>query len=70
MPNEPNRPRPALRLVKTDRSEAVLRQAVIDAHAVLAQYLEPGGIDAEEALDRLLIILDDEDVIAGISLGR
>ena len=65
MPDKPNRPRPALRLVKTDpvAPEAVLRKAVIDAQAVLAQYLEPGGIDAEEALDRLLVILDHEDVV-------
>ena len=65
MSDKPNPPRPALRLVKTDTkptTNTVLLQAVIDAQAVLARYLEPGGIDAEEALDHLLVILDHEDV--------
>ena len=70
---DPDAAKPALRPVHCSEerpvaSAEVLRQAVIDAQAVLAKYLEPGGIDADEAIDHLLAILDDDKVVKAVSI--
>lgn len=44
----------------------LVQQAISDAQAVLADYLEPGPRDAEAAMQRLIAILDRDDLVAAL----
>ena len=45
-----------------------LMEAVRQAQAVLAEYLEPGPRNAERTLSALLEILDDKEVVTALRL--
>ena len=45
-----------------DKAE-LMAEAILMAGEVLAQHLQPNGISAETAIDRLLAYLDDKRVV-------
>ena len=49
-------------LVSTPDQETLLR-AVEDARRILGEYIEPGQRDAAQTLQRLLAVLDKNDVV-------
>jgi hypothetical protein len=49
-------------LVSTPDQETLLR-AVEDARRILGEYIEPGQHDAAQTLQRLLAVLDKNDVV-------
>jgi hypothetical protein len=42
----------------------LVTQAMRDAHKVLCEHIEPGPRDADKTLQRMLEILDRDDVVA------
>ena len=48
--------------MSTPDQETLLR-AVEDARRILGEYLEPGQHDAAQTLQRLLAVLDNNDVV-------
>jgi hypothetical protein len=48
----------------------LIEQAIAEAQAVLADYLEPGPRSAETSIGRLIEILDREELNAALALLR
>jgi hypothetical protein len=55
--------------VKTDDMETVLT-AVELARRILGEYIEPGPRDATATVDRLLVTLDDQDLVKALDRLR
>jgi hypothetical protein len=55
--------------VKTDDMETVLT-AVELARRILGEYIEPGPRDAISTVDRLLVTLDDQEVVRALDRLR
>jgi hypothetical protein len=47
------------------RDIEIINKAMEDAQAVLSDYIEPGPRDPQFVLQRMLEILDHQDVVAG-----
>ena len=46
-----------------DPDQDTLIRAVEDARRILGEYIEPGPRDATRAVERLLVVLDRNDVV-------
>lgn len=52
---------------KAGAATAVLVRAIVGSQKILADYLEPGGIGREQAVNLLLGILDHEEVVRAVA---
>jgi hypothetical protein len=52
-----------LRCLMTTPDQETLLRAVEDARRILGEYIEPGQRDATETVQRLLAVLDKNDVV-------
>lgn len=44
-----------------------MRKALVEAQAILGKYIQPGKRDCESAVNELLKVLDDEELLAAIN---
>jgi len=49
------------------RDDEVILAAVRRAQDVLAQYVAPGGLPPQDVIDRLLAILNDEELVEALA---
>jgi len=52
-----------LRTVMNNPDQDTLMRAVEDARRILGEYIEPGSRDATRTVERLLAVLDRNDVV-------
>jgi hypothetical protein len=57
---------PALRAVMNNPDQETLIRAVEDARRILGEYIEPGPRDATRTVERLLAVLDRNDVVRAL----
>jgi hypothetical protein len=48
----------------------MLETAVSEAQRILVEHIDPKGISAEEAIDRLLLLLDHREFVGALKTGR